>query len=152
MSYVTNTTVWLSGNASEEVKGLIARFYELADSKRVDAGDIIATQIFTKDATLISPNGTFQGAKEIRKSRDSAWSVVTSRRHSIFRVFSGDAETPELALLGSVHMEFTNGRDLTSGFAAHIKFERPDPSSAQVLISFMKVFSDTSRIAAVLHS
>ncbi|UQC76533.1 uncharacterized protein CLUP02_18046 [Colletotrichum lupini] len=61
MSYVTNATDWLSDSITSQAKSLIATFYELADSKVEDAGDRLATEVFSNQATFISPSGTFNG-------------------------------------------------------------------------------------------
>lgn len=61
MSYVTENTKWMSDRISKSTKDLVARFYELADSKGSDAGQLMATHVFSEDAILASPNGTFNG-------------------------------------------------------------------------------------------
>lgn len=63
MSYVTQSTTWFSDDISQDVKDLIARFYELADSKIDNAGHLMATEVFPADGVLISPNGTFRGSE-----------------------------------------------------------------------------------------
>jgi hypothetical protein len=62
MNYVTENTLWLSDRISDEAKALIARFYELADSKQADAGQLMATEVFSGDAVMITPGGTYTGA------------------------------------------------------------------------------------------
>lgn len=62
MSYVTENTKWMSDQITGDTKDLIARFYELADSKQSDVGQVMATEIFSEDALLFSPNGTFKGS------------------------------------------------------------------------------------------
>lgn len=61
MTYVTENTQWLSKDITPEAKTVVARFYELADSRQSDAGHLMASEVFTQDAVLVSPNGTFQG-------------------------------------------------------------------------------------------
>ena len=61
MSYVTHTTRWLGDEVDANVKALITGFYELADSKSDDAGPRMASEIFSPDAVLVTPNGTFRG-------------------------------------------------------------------------------------------
>lgn len=61
MSYVTNATNWLSDSITSQAKSLVATFYELADSKAEDAGYRLATDVFSNEATFISPSGTFNG-------------------------------------------------------------------------------------------
>ncbi|KAH7159415.1 hypothetical protein B0J13DRAFT_432830 [Dactylonectria estremocensis] len=141
MSYVTEATAWLSDDINDHVKALIARFYELADSKQPDAGHLMASEVFTDDAVLISPQGRMAGFREISKSRDTAWSVVSSRSHTISKVFAGGAKSPELALLGAVNMGFTNGKGVTSPFAVHIKLTDLNAPPSQLRITFMEVFA-----------
>lgn len=62
MSYVTQDTIWPVPAIPDGVKDAIAMFYELADSKHADAGPRIASEIFTPDASLITPTRTFKGA------------------------------------------------------------------------------------------
>lgn len=61
MSYITENTKWMSDRIGDSTKDLVARFYELADSKSPDAGQLMATDVFSEDAVLASPNGTFNG-------------------------------------------------------------------------------------------
>ncbi|KAK1480308.1 hypothetical protein CABS01_14446 [Colletotrichum abscissum] len=154
MSYVTNTTDWLSDSITSQAKSLIATFYELADSKVEDAGDRLATEVFSNQATFISPSGTFNGtaalcvlcSTEISKCREGAWSSVTSRRHSISKGFAatqrmGTSSKTELVLLGSVHMELVNGKSFDSPFAAHIIMGSSTQRLTEPRIDFLEVFS-----------
>ncbi|KAK1640692.1 hypothetical protein BDP81DRAFT_167082 [Colletotrichum phormii] len=157
MSYVTNATAWLSDSINSQTKSLIAAFYELADSKEEDAGHRLSTEVFSNDATFISPSGTFHGSTEISKCREGAWSVVTLRRHIISKAFAALAGTntnskTELVLLGSVHMEFINKKSLDSPFAAHIVIGSSTQALAEPRIEFMEAFSDKSRLAEVLSA
>jgi hypothetical protein len=68
MRYPIEGAEWLSDSVGQHIKDLIATFYELADSKELDAGTRMATEVFTKDAVLITANGTFQGFSGILAS------------------------------------------------------------------------------------
>lgn len=63
MSYVTENCVWLSAAFTQQIKDVVARFYELADSTSPDAGSVMASDVFSKDAVLIGPTGTFTGSE-----------------------------------------------------------------------------------------
>ncbi|KAK7443069.1 hypothetical protein Landi51_09272 [Colletotrichum acutatum] len=128
MSYVTNATNWLSDSITSQSKSLIAAFYELADSKHEDAGDRLATEVFSNEATFISPSGTFNGAAGFAATQ----STVTSSK-------------TELVLLGSVHMEFVNGKSLDSPFAVHIIIGSSTQALASPRINYMEVFSEEKR-------
>ena len=60
MSYTTAGTTWPTW-VNGSVRSLIARFYELADSQKVDAGSRLANETFSPSALMITPGGTFQG-------------------------------------------------------------------------------------------
>ncbi|KAF4493697.1 snoaL-like domain containing protein [Fusarium agapanthi] len=150
MSYVTENTIWLSDKTSQSVKDTITRFYQLADSKQADAGPLMATEVFSPDGVLHSPNGTFTGASEISKSRDNAWSVVTERRHIIQKAFGGNDEESELVLLGSVHMKFSDGQASDSSFAAHVKLEPSGSTSGSPHITFMEVYAASVPLPVLL--
>ncbi|KAH7141942.1 hypothetical protein EDB81DRAFT_884996 [Dactylonectria macrodidyma] len=147
MSYVTESTEWLSVEISQDIKNLFARYYELADSKDPDTGHLMAIEIFTESAVLIGPNGPLKGSKEIAKSRDNAWSAVTLRKHTISKGFAAQGKSSELVLLGSVYMEVVNGKCLHCPFAVHTKVESHE---GQPRISYMEVFANAAPIAAIL--
>ncbi|KAJ3533983.1 hypothetical protein NM208_g7746 [Fusarium decemcellulare] len=65
MSYVTKDTVWPvpAIDCEVKVKEVIAKFYDLADSKSPDAGPRMASEVFTSNASITTPGGTFEGAE-----------------------------------------------------------------------------------------
>lgn len=77
---------------------------------------------------------------EISKSRDNAWAVVNSRKHTISKVFLGQAEAIELILLGTVLTGFSNGKSIDAPFAAHVKVTSSSNTEAP-LLSYMEVFA-----------
>ncbi|KAL4801509.1 hypothetical protein BDV18DRAFT_164924 [Aspergillus unguis] len=121
MAYITENTQWMSDPISQETKDLIARFYQLADSKQSDAGHRLATEVFSEDALLSTPHGRFNGFTEISKSRDNAWTTVTARKHTVSQVFAGRGDTDELVLFGAVQMTMDKGGSVDSSFIAHAK-------------------------------
>lgn len=46
-----------------------------------------------------------------------------------------------MVLIGSVHMEFTDGKGLDSTFSCHIKLRPPHPELRQPRIGFMEVYA-----------
>ncbi|CAL5873685.1 uncharacterized protein PFLUO_LOCUS7967 [Penicillium psychrofluorescens] len=143
MSYVTENTKWMSDQITGDTKDLIARFYELADSKQSDVGQIMATEIFSEDALLFSPSGTFKGSTEISKSRENSWGKVTARKHTLSKVFAGHGDTEELVLFGSVRMNFSEAESKDAAFVAHVKLGSSGSSAAQPRISSMEVYPIT---------
>ncbi|KAJ6017889.1 hypothetical protein N7451_001268 [Penicillium sp. IBT 35674x] len=148
ISYVTENMKWMSDQITGNTKDLVARFYELADSKQSDAGQLMATEVFSEDATLSTPGGTFKGFSEISKCRDHAWGTVTSRKHTISKVFPGHGDKEELALFGTVRMTFAKGESQDSEFVALVKLGSSESSATQPRISSMEVYAITSPSSA----
>jgi hypothetical protein len=71
MSYVTENTKWMSDQITGNTKDLVARFYELADSKQSDAGQLMTTEVFSEDAVLFTPGGTYKGFTGTKGSHSS---------------------------------------------------------------------------------
>lgn len=77
---------------------------------------------------------------EISKSRDNAWSVVSSRKHTLSKAFAGHAETEELVLFGSVQMVLSKGETNDHPFVAHVTVGS-GPSGSEPRISNMEVYA-----------
>jgi hypothetical protein len=54
-------TIWPDRAIEPEVKDLIAQFFRLVDMNDESAGRQLAQHVFTKDATMITANGVFNG-------------------------------------------------------------------------------------------
>jgi hypothetical protein len=82
---------------------------------------------------------------EISKCRDHAWDTVTSRKHTLSKVFAGNEDSEELAVFGTVQMTVAKGESLDSEFVAHVKLgSSTSPSAAQPRISSMEVYAVSS--------
>ncbi|CAH0054530.1 unnamed protein product [Clonostachys solani] len=173
MGYATESTLWTSDAFRQPMKDLISRYYELSDSPQADAGEILASKVFSSDACVISPNGSFTGSAgsvnlvldgidctwlltkevlDIAASRENAWKVVESRKHTISRAFFGQGESPEIVLIGTLFMSFRNGKSLDSPFATHLKLDVASASTSQPLISYMEVYTDVSPAIKLLSN
>uniref|UniRef100_A0A8H7N0Z7 NTF2 domain-containing protein n=1 Tax=Bionectria ochroleuca TaxID=29856 RepID=A0A8H7N0Z7_BIOOC len=152
MGYATESTLWQSDAFRQPIKDLISRYYELSDSPQADAGETLASKVFSSDACVKSPQGSFTGSADIAASRENAWKVVESRKHTIDRAFFGQGESPEIVIIGSLFMTFRNGKSLDSPFATHLKLEVASASTSQPLISFMEVYTDLSPAMKLLSN
>jgi hypothetical protein len=61
---------------------------------------------------------------EIRRCREHAWQVVTSRRHDVVKAFTHDRNAMELMMIGRVHMGLVNGNDVSQDFTAQVVLSR----------------------------
>ncbi|CAH0018727.1 unnamed protein product [Clonostachys rhizophaga] len=142
MGYATESTLWQSDAFRQPIKDLISRYYELSDSPQADAGEILASKVFSSDACVKSPQGSFTGsAGSVNLALDAINLVVESRKHTIDRAFFGQGESPEIVIIGSLFMTFRNGKTLDSPFATHLKLDVASASTSQPLISFMEVYT-----------
>jgi hypothetical protein len=82
MSYVTENTKWMTDQITGNTKDLVARFYELADSKQSDAGQLMATEVFSEDAVLSTPGGTYKGFTGNQRIHPT----ITLRVHNTYNV------------------------------------------------------------------
>ncbi|CAK7237536.1 hypothetical protein SBRCBS47491_010010 [Sporothrix bragantina] len=152
MSYVTEKTVWLSDEKalSPAVRKLLARMYELADDKGEEVGQIMATELFTPDATVCGGgpgHEEIKGTAAIAESRKQSWAVMSQRKHTILRAF-GSTDGREIILIGQVDTTLINDKQLSVPWTAHMEVVGPDTDSPQV--SFMRVYMDPSPVIAAL--
>jgi hypothetical protein len=154
--YNTELTKWPS-SASPQVKELIDRLFRTLDDTGPGAGDVLADQVFAANGS-IEGHCSFVGTErlypscrdragltltfpqEIRRSRDKAWNVITSRRHEIQQVYVADtSKADDLMLRGTVAVEVVNGKKLKGGFAARVTVHGADGGSPRV--SLYEVFA-----------
>jgi hypothetical protein len=156
--YNTELTKWPS-SASPQVKELIDRLFRTLDDTGPGAGDVLADQVFAANGS-IEGHHSFIGTErlyallsrscradadlfspqEIRRSRDKAWNVITSRRHEIQQVYVADtSKADDLMLRGTVAVELVNGKKLKGGFAARVTVHGTDGGSPRV--SLYEVFA-----------
>ncbi|GAB0137625.1 hypothetical protein EsDP_00005882 [Epichloe bromicola] len=101
---------------------------------------------FTKDATFILASTKSVGSQEIKTTRIGMWSAVSSRRHTIHKIFPFSAQGNEFMLYGSVAMELRNGSNVDVDWAARAEIEKGDDGKWRM--KFYQVYLDTGAIAA----
>lgn len=77
----------------------------------------------------------------ISHSRDNAWNIVASRYHTVSQVFVNDSDAHDLTLLGELKQAFTNGKELTAQFAAHLVIDAESHAAGKPRLSLMEVFA-----------
>jgi len=123
MGYNTENTEWpTSTPVSDATKSRIDTLFSLLDSRDQSVGDRLADELFTEDGVMHGGAGTAHGTEALRHSRDKAWTIIQSRRHTVQRVYVHDAEAKDLLIIGTVAMGFPNGKELASEFTARILF------------------------------
>jgi hypothetical protein len=78
---------------------------------------------------------------ELSTSRDNAWVAVAHSKHFILQVFTSDAAHRDLVILGSVNLDFKNGKSLVSPFASHVIIDKSSDEAGSPRLSFMQLFA-----------
>ena len=63
MGYPTAATMWPTPEPSKKAKNLVDLFFTLADTKEDNAGERLATEVFTEDAVFSSSRGVYEGSQ-----------------------------------------------------------------------------------------
>ncbi|OAL20123.1 hypothetical protein AYO20_11560 [Fonsecaea nubica] len=148
MVYNTEATEWPSFEINPAIKDLISRFFKLLDTQDSSVGNVLADEIFALNGRAEFGGHFFNGKEEIRGSRDSAWKVVTERRHAVLKVFSADLEGSDLSLIGHVEMSFNNGKSVEGEFAGRLGVEGATGSSPK--LTLYQVWADSAPVNRAL--
>ncbi|KAL2836395.1 hypothetical protein BJY01DRAFT_251977 [Aspergillus pseudoustus] len=122
MGYPTVSTTWPK-TLPLEIRLLVDRFFILADTKSNDAGARLAHEVFIPDGQFISPHATFTGSAEIRESRRNAWVTITSRQHTVSKVYVNDARGADLIIVGYLKTKSVDGQQACMDFVARMVFD-----------------------------
>ncbi|KIW28931.1 uncharacterized protein PV07_04783 [Cladophialophora immunda] len=134
MGYNTENTEWPTFEISSAVKELIDRFFWQLDQSDPESGNVLADQIFATTGQAEFGGHMFTGADELRKSRDSAWKIVTKRRHKILKVFSANLDGSDLLFIGLVAMDLHNGKSVAGEFTGRLRVENATSSQPKLLL------------------
>ncbi|BCS23671.1 uncharacterized protein APUU_40115A [Aspergillus puulaauensis] len=126
MGYPTGSTIWPISQCSDDIKKLVDRLFTLADTKTVDAGDLLAQEVFSAEGQFLSPQGTFTGSNEIRESRKNAWTTVKTRYHVVSKVYINDTQGTDLIIIGSLSTEALDTTRARVDFVARMVVETTD--------------------------
>lgn len=142
MGYPTGSTIWPISQCSDDIKKLVDRLFTLADTRTVDAGDLLAQEVFSAEGQFLSPKGTFTGSTgtpacpirpitansvaEIRESRKDAWTTVKTRHHVVSKVYINDTQGIDLIIIGSLSTEALDGTRASIDFVARMIVETTD--------------------------
>ena len=58
---------------------------------------------------------------EIRKSRDNAWKLFETRKHTVSRVYSSNNEADDLLFIAWVAMDLKNGENVAGEFVGRLQ-------------------------------
>ncbi|OQV03053.1 SnoaL-like domain-containing protein [Cladophialophora immunda] len=111
---------WPPTPVSTEVKDLMSLFFTLMDKVDPAAGQPLAEEVFTPDASISTPLGSFKGKTAIAACRRHAWDTIIFRKHTIERVYVGDKSGKDLIVAGTVETREKDTAPKFSQFAARV--------------------------------
>lgn len=97
------------------IVSFLEKFYEVSDTP--PAHEAYADS-FTNDATFQIGIKQVNGKDDIFTMRKGMWDVVTSRKHTIYKVFPYGENATEAMLYGKVQYGFKDGRETSVEWAA----------------------------------
>jgi hypothetical protein len=116
-------TILPSPSFPSYVKDLLNQFFTLIETNSPEVSDTLADEVFTPTVTITAgpwKGLTHTGSEEIRRSRDTAWKAITSRRHKITKIYLGaspdNSTQMDIMLDGILKLGLINGKDLEMGF------------------------------------
>ncbi|KAJ3547718.1 hypothetical protein NM208_g1351 [Fusarium decemcellulare] len=149
MGYSIDSAEWPTGiHVPPTVKQLIEKFYLLLDNTEPNVGDTLADEIFSDDGVAYFGANPFRGSDEIRRSRDGAWKVITSRKHEVLKVYSGNSDSSDLLFVARVAMGLRNGVKVAGEFAGRLVIA--DSQTANPKLKLYQVWGDTSALREAL--
>lgn len=77
----------------------------------------------------------------ISRSRSNAWKHISSRHHTIQRVFVNDKDGCDLMLLGSIRMEFRNSKVVELQFTGRLVVRAESKAGENPRLELMQVFA-----------
>jgi len=143
----TNATeaTLIAAKRASSITSFMSAFYTTSDNPTAHeeyAG------FFTKDATLIIGGGRAEGYDEIVALRQAIWTTVSSRKHTVTKIFFGGEN--DLMLHGSITYVMKPstaggpGKEVTLDWAGWAEF---DPSEDPKM-KYYQVYLDTAAAAA----
>jgi len=118
-----DSTEWPSTPISDDIKQKITLLFKLVESKESTVGFRLASDVYTKDARIVTPHSKATGTAEILTCRDHVWEGVQSRKHDITKVYASDADGMDIMLLGTLTTVKNDGSIAKGGLVARLVFE-----------------------------
>ncbi|GJN71358.1 hypothetical protein PLIIFM63780_006310 [Purpureocillium lilacinum] len=103
--------------------------------------------MLTDDATFIMASKKARGRDEILAAREGMWTVVSSRRHTVYKVFPFSAGANELMIYGSVALGLKSGANVDVDWAARAELVK-SAADGRWRMKYYQVYLDTGAIAA----
>ncbi|OAA65797.1 hypothetical protein SPI_02584 [Niveomyces insectorum RCEF 264] len=114
-------------------------FYKTSDTPTAPEA---YAESFTADATFILASKKCIGYDEILSTRHGMWASVTSRHHTVTKIFPFGVDSQEYMLYGTVEYTSKTGHKSGKDWAARAVLEKV--SSGQLKFKFYQVYIDTA--------
>ncbi|KAK1763941.1 hypothetical protein QBC33DRAFT_548381 [Phialemonium atrogriseum] len=113
------------------------RFYRVSDTPGAHDEYV---DMFTNDATFILASKSSRGREDILSMRHGMWSSISSRKHTVPKIFPFGSSSREFMLYGSVKFDFKDGKEGEVDWAARAELSSQD---GVWRMSFYQVYLDT---------
>ncbi|KAJ9157779.1 hypothetical protein NKR23_g233 [Pleurostoma richardsiae] len=138
MADITNPLLPQGWSVDSDIIQFFIDFYKISDSPT--AHDTY-TGMFTGDATFKLASSTSIGREDILAKRRSMWSTVSSREHTVVKIFPFGPNAHEFMLYGGVKYTFETGQKAEKDWAARADLAKgPD---GKWRMKYYQVYLDT---------
>jgi len=117
------------------------KFYEVSDTP--SAHEAYADS-FADDATFMIGVKQVKGKEDIYTMRKGMWEVVTSRKHTVYKVFPYGENASEVMLFGKVQYGFKDGREIGVDWAARAEMVKDEAGPSGWKFRFYQVYLDSA--------
>ncbi|KAF2808131.1 uncharacterized protein BDZ99DRAFT_534054 [Mytilinidion resinicola] len=147
----TTNTEWPSIGVAPSTKQLLDDFFVILDEDTPDAGEKLATRIFTPDGTFITSSEKFTGFDEIKVSREHAYDVVKERVHTLIKVYTSTDDGSDLLAIGDASIVLhKNDIKIAGNLIARIVLK--DVGTDNVRIKYFQVWGDSGPMIKALQA
>ncbi|KAJ6441090.1 DNA polymerase [Purpureocillium lavendulum] len=127
--------------------GIVQFFEEFYATSDVPGDHDRYVGMLTEDATFIMASKKARGRDEILTARKGMWTVVASRKHTVYKVFPFAAGADEVMIYGSVALGLKNGASVDVDWAARAELVK-SAADGRWRMKYYQVYLDTGAIAA----
>ncbi|CAF3622049.1 hypothetical protein SNK05_010453 [Fusarium graminearum] len=133
--------------SDESVQPHIIQFIQSFFSVSDTPGDTAKyVDMFTPEATFVVASKKASGHAEITTLREGMWDAVSSRKHTLDKVFSFGSGSDKVMLNGTVALELKNGASAEIEWAGRMELEKANDGKYR--LKFYQVYLDTGAAAA----
>ncbi|CAK7242728.1 MAG: hypothetical protein STHCBS139747_004227 [Sporothrix thermara] len=118
MASYTNPAVPADGSVDPRAVAFFDSFYKTSDTPTAHEE---YARSFLPDATFVLASKKAVGYDQILATRQAMWATITSRKHTIYKIFSFGPQSKEFMLYGHVKHTPETGKDIEKEWAGRVE-------------------------------